>query len=167
MDRATNFDLYKKIFSYFKIPITLLKDEKMNEEDDIHIFSNLISFIVKIKLKECDTEFKYLFTSIMRSFLFEVSDEVIFDYFYNNTFKESSLYKECYEISKNIDFMTVHELFDLVIDKFNFYESYLKIGNIHNDIVKISKLRELAVNLESLGYDIIMFSNYLKELLKL
>ena len=165
MDRATSFDLYKKIFSYFKIPITLLKDEKMNEEDDIHVFSNLVHLIVKIKKKEFDTEFKYLFTSVMRSFLFQVDDSVIFDYFYNNNFVESDLYKECFEIAREIDTMTIHELFDVIITKFNYYGAYLRIGNIHNGIVKISKLRELSINLENLGYDIEKFSDYLVKLL--
>lgn len=166
MDRATTFDLYKKIFSYFKIPITLLKDEKMNEEDDIHILSNLVHFIIKIKDKEFDTEFKYLFTSIMRSFLFQIDDETIFDYFYKNNFKESNLYQKCEILAQDIDNMTIHQLFDEIIQTFNIYEAYLKIGNIHNDIVKISKLRELAINLENLGYNIRMFSVYLTKLLK-
>ena len=165
MDRATTFDLYKKIFSYFKIPITLLKDEKMNDEDDIHIFSNLIRFIVKIKNKELDTEFKYLFTSIMRSYLFQISDEIIFEYFYNNNFKESELYKKCEVLSNELNNMTIHELFDKIITTFNFYEAYLNIGNIHNGIVKVSKLRELAINLEGLGYDIDNFADYLTKLL--
>ena len=166
MDRATSFDLYKKIFSYFKIPITLLKDEKMNEEDDIRIFNNLVHFIIKIKNKEFDTEFKYLFTSIMRSFLFQKNDEEIFNYFYNNNFKESELYQRCTNLVKDLDSMTIHQLFDEIILKFNFYEAYLNIGNIHNGIVKISKLRELAINLENLGYNIKMFSEYLTKLLK-
>ena len=166
MDRATTFDLYKKIFSYFKIPITLLKDEKMNDEDDIHVFSNLVHFIVKIKKEEYDTEFKYLFTSIMRSFLFQINDDEIFDFFYENKFKESELYKKSMLLANELDNMTIHQLFDKIIDTFNFYESYLNIGNIHNDIVKISKLRELTINLENLGYTIEMFSNYLTELLK-
>ena len=167
MDRATNFDLYKKIFNYFKIPITLLKDEKMNDEDDIHIFNNIISFIIKIKKKEFDTEFKYLFTSIMRSFLFEVEDKIIFEYFSKNNFNESILYQNCINLSINIDTMTIHQLFDEIVKIFNFYESYIKIGNIHNGIVKLSKLRETAINLEQLGYDIEMFKEYLTNLLKI
>ena len=166
MDRATTFDLYKKIFSYFKIPITLLKDEKMNEEDDIHIFSNLVNFIVKIKYKEFDTEFKYLFTSIMRSFLFQIDDPTIFDYFSKNNFKESELYQKCTALADNLDNMTIHQLFDKIIQEFNYYEAYLNIGNIHNGIVKLSKLRELSLNLESLGYNIKMFSAYLTKLLE-
>lgn len=166
MDRATVFDLYKKIFNYLKIPITLLKDEKMNDEDDIRVFSNLIHFVIKIKKSEFDTEFKYLFTSIMRSNLLGASDEEIFDYFYHNSFKDSELYKKCLEIAKEIDSMTIHQLIDRLIVEFNYYESLLSVGNIHNGIVKISKLRELAYNLESLGYDAENFSNYLSKLLE-
>lgn len=167
MDRATTFDLYKKIFSYFSIPITLLKDEKMNEEDDVHVLSNLIQLIVKINQKTWDTEGKYLFVSIMRSFLYQESDEVIFDYFRNRNFKDSQLYQKCYQIAKEIDEITIHQLLDRIVSEFNYYESYLKLGNIHSGIVKFSKVRELALNLEELGYDIVSFSDYLKKLLKM
>ena len=166
MDRSTSFDLYKKIFNYFGIPITLLKDEKMNEEDDIHVLSNLIQLLIKIKRQELDTEFKYLFTSIMRSFLYQEKDEVIFDYFQNHNFKDSELYQKGLSLSKKIDIMTIHQLIDEIIKEFHYYEAYLKLGNIHNGIVKLSKLRELGINLEGLGYDIEHFSDYLKELLK-
>lgn len=166
MDRATSFDLYKKIFNYFKIPITLLKDEKMNDEDDIHVFSNIIRFILKVKNKEFDVEFKYLFTSIMRSFLFQFNDEEIFDYFYNNKFKESTLYEKCLKISDELNNMTIHVLVDKIIEEFNFYESSITLGNIHNGIIKLSKLSELSLNLETLGYTIEMFSDYLVKLLK-
>lgn len=167
MDRSTTFDLYKKIFSYLKIPITLLKDEKMNDEDDIRMFSNLIHFVVKVKKGEFDTEFKYLFTSVMRSSLIGASDRNIFDYFYNNNFKDSELYKKCAEIAKDIDNMTIHQLIDRIVAEFSYYESLLSVGNIHNGIVKISKLRDLAYNLESLGYDVENFSNYLSKLLEI
>ena len=64
MDRATTFNLYKKIFVYFGIPTTLLKDEKMNEETDILIINNIIKYILKIKENKIDTEYKHIFTSI-------------------------------------------------------------------------------------------------------
>lgn len=166
MDRATSFDLYKKIFNYYKIPITLLKDEKMNEEDDVRILSNLIHLLIKMKRKEYDTEFRYLFVSIMRSFLYQESDEVIFDYFDQKNFLESRLCKQCEEIAKKLDYMTIHQLLDQIIVEFNYYQSYIKLGNIHSGIVKVSKLKELGSNLEELGYDIEAFSDYLTHLLE-
>ena len=166
MDRSTNFDLYKKIFNYFNIPTTLLKDEKMNDETDVLIIKNLIKLILKIKNKEIDTEFKYLFTSIERSFLLETKDEEILNYFENNNYKESILYKKCKQISKDISYISIHTLIDIILEEFNFYQKCITMGGIWPSIVKISKLKETASNLESLGYTIDDFSNYLEEILK-
>ena len=161
MDRSSSFDLYKKVFSYFGIPISLLKSEKMNDNDDVNVIRNLIRFIIKVKDREYDTEFKYLFVSIMRSFLYNVSDDIIFDYFYNNNFKDSNLYNKCLDISKRIDYITIHELLDIIVSDFNYYEALITIGNINNNMVKLDKIFDLAYNLEGLGCDIRDFSKYL------
>lgn len=164
MDRASSFDLYKKVFSYFKIPITLLKDEKMNDSTDIYVIRNLIKFILKIKTNIIDTEFKYLFVSLLRSFLYNTTDEEIFDYFINNNYKESELYQTCFAISKKTDYLTISNLLDILIEDFDYYNKLITIGNINNNIVKLDKIKDLALSLESLGYTIEDFSAYLEEL---
>lgn len=166
MDRATNFDLYKKIFNYFSIPVALLKNEQMNEDNDILVISNLIQLIIKIKEGKLDTELKYLLVSISRSFLKEYSDREIWENFKNKSWKENYIYKECLEISKKIDYITPYELLNIIIETFNYYENHIKIGNIKEGIIKITKIKELAKNLESLGYNVYDFSNYLKEILE-
>ena len=164
MDRASDFDLYKKIFSYMGIPITLFKDEKMNDTDDLNVIRNLIRIIIKIKNRKLDVEFKHLFISIMRSFLYDVDDNIIFNYFINNSFKDSDLYIKCLEISKKIDYITIHELLDIIVLEFDYYNKLISIGNINNNIIKLDKIYDMAYNLESLGYDIEKFSSYLVEL---
>ena len=130
MDRATSFDLYKKIFNYFAIPATLLKDEKMNEETDVLVINNLIKLIIKIRKKVLDSEWKFLFTSIERSFLFETKDDEILKYFETNSFKDSLLYKKCFKLSQSLSYISIHELLDKIIEEFNYYEKYITIGNI-------------------------------------
>lgn len=166
MDRATSFSLYKKVLSYFGINATILKDESMNDADDIKIIKNLIKFIIKIKDKVIDQEFKYLFISIMRSFLFSMPDNDIFNYFLDNSYMDSDLYKKCFEISSKLDYITIRELLDLIVDKFNYYDKLIEIGNVEGNLVKLDKLMDMASNLEDLGYDIYSFSTYLTELLE-
>lgn len=165
MDRTTDFDLYKKIFEYVGIPLTLYKDDKLNNSDDIYILKNIIDYIVKINLKEFDTEFKYDYISIARSYLFELSDQEIFDSFKNNNFKDNIVYQTLSPLSKEITSTSVSTLLEHIINKTNMYEKFIKVGNISASMIRISKLFDIASNLSSLGYDIYTFRNYLNELL--
>ena len=162
IDRTTSFNLYKKIFEYIGIPLTLYKDETLNDSDDIYIIKNIIDIIIKINTRNFDTKFKYDFTSIARSFLFEYSDELILKYFVNKNFNDSYIYK----LFDNIDInsITPYQLLELIINKTNFYEKIIKVGNIENSLVRIQKLLEMATNLSNYGYDIYSFSNYLNTL---
>jgi len=165
MDRTTNFDLYKRIFEYFGIPLAMLKDEKMNEDQDILVLNNLVQFVVKVKDGKIDTEFKYLFMSILRSFLYEYDDDKIFNYFVSNNYKECELYKVAKEIGDRLYGLSSYELLLEIISKFNYYESLIKIGNVDSSMVKVEKILDSASNLAGIGYDVCDFANYLKTII--
>ena len=55
LDRSTNFGLYKKIFTYFGIPLAVKKDESIKSTTDLLLFSNILTFIFKIYHDEYDT----------------------------------------------------------------------------------------------------------------
>ncbi len=163
IDRSSNFDLFKKIFEYKKIPLNILKDEKMNDDNDILVLNNLIKYILKIYNKEYDN---YLFISLLRSFLYNEKDEVIFKYFVNKNFKESNLYNDALKITKLISNNSINNIIDEILKEFNFYEKLITIGNIDSSIIKIDKIKDMADNLSKLGYDIFDFSNHLDKMLK-
>jgi len=160
MDRSSNFELYKKIFEYLGIPTTLYKDENISNENELYLIKNIISFIIKIKLEEFDTEFKYLFTSISRSYLSELNDENIFEYFVNNNFKESNLYKICYQISLDMDNMSNTCLLDKIIDEFDIFNKFITVGNIDNKSMIIDYLYKNFSDLDSIGYGVMSLKDY-------
>ena len=84
IDRSSTFDLFKKIFEYKQIPLNILKEEKMNNDKDVYVLNNLLKFIIKIANREYDTTFKYLFVSLMRSFIINETDNNIFKCFMFN-----------------------------------------------------------------------------------
>ena len=165
IDRTTSFDLYKKIFEYMHIPLTLYKDNKMNDDADILVIKNLISFIIKVKKCEYDKEFKYLLTSILRSFLFRLSDECIFDIITNNKYKDTLLYKKALDISKDLDNMSNRNLLDYIVKKFDYYNKLITIANIEGNIVKLDKLYEISDSLSNLGYTPQEFKDYLESMI--
>lgn len=164
MDRGTAFSTYKKIFEYLEIPLVLYMGQKLNDEENILVLKNLINFIVKIKNKEYDQEFKYYFTSIARSYLCRLSDQEIFLIFKENRFKETEIYSKCEHIARRLDTISSVELLDLILDDFHVYEKTITTGGLEDSFVRIDSLKTLASNLAGLGYTPLDFCDYLNKM---
>ena len=165
MDRATNFDLYKKIFEFLGIPTTLYKDENIVNENELYLIKNIISLIIKIKKEEFDIEFRYLFTSISRSYLCNLSDNEIFKIFVDNSFKNTTLYDNCLDIVKDIDNMSNTELLSQIVEKFDIYNKFINVGNIDNKSMIIDYLYKNFSDLDSIGYGIYALKNYFENII--
>lgn len=166
MDRSTDFDLYKKIFEYLNIPLTIYKDNEINSSIDMLVISNILKLITKIKNKEFDQEFKYSYTSVARSFLFNLDDEEIFEHITNNTYKESIIYKKILKIIDFISYNTPSNIIDYILKEFNYYNKLLTITDIANSIDRIDYIKTLAKNISQVGYTIYDLSNIIDEILK-
>lgn len=164
MDRTTNFDLYKKIFLYLGIPLELYKDETMNEDTDIIVLNNLIKFTIKLDTGVYDKELEYLFTSVMRSFLCESTDEEIFDTIKNKTILSSNLANKVRKIKLNNK--SSYEIINDLINEFDFYNKLITIGNESASSVKLNSILSNAKTTSSIGYDINSFSEYLDNVIK-
>lgn len=164
LDRSKNFDEYKKIFEYMGIPLTILKDDKLNVNSDILLIKNIIDFIIRIKDNDFNQEFKYDFISIARSFLYEYSDDEIFKVFANNSFKDTSLYKDFSSI-KSINSKICSTIYEEIIDISDFYNKLYKVGDYENVNVRLETLYNLSNNLNELGYTIYDFRDYLNNII--
>ncbi len=166
IDRSTNFDLFRKIFEFMKIPLTIYKDENLNNGSEIVVIKNIIKLILKIKDNNFDKEFKYLFTSIARSFVAELDDDTIFKMFNDNNFFNNDIYLMCNDLSKNVDTHTNCMLINRIIDDFKIFDKIIKLGDVKNRIIRLDYLCDLATKLDGLGYTIEDFSAYLEELIE-
>lgn len=164
MDKSSNFDLYKRIFEYLNVPLTIEKDESIIEEVILKVLKNLLILISKIYEKNLDVEFKYMFISVARSFLFEMSDEEIFDIFNNNSFKDNVLYIKAKSISEKLDYVNINSLIVEIIDTFEIYENISKIGNVNSNITILDYLLNSSTSFIDNNMDIYDFINYLKDL---
>lgn len=165
LDSSKNFELYKKILEYNNIPTSIVKSVNLTSGEVITIIKNILSFIIKIKDNKIDNEFKKLFISLSRSFLFNIDDNIIFNYFLEDNFKDSSIYKISYEISKEIDNISLDEIIDIITDKYNFYDKLISLGDYSSNIIRIDKLKEITSNLTNLDYDIYKYKDYLQDII--
>ena len=161
-DRNKYFDIYKKILEYKGIPSVLYKDEILTNDDDILVIKNLISLVDYVNRGVFDNKFRYLFTSVARSFLFEYDDDKIYQILKNNMFKSDEVVVLC----KQIDvYKPLIDTINDIIDKFNVYDSLTKLSNIDKSLVRISNLLDIANSLSSLDYDLTLFINYINDVI--
>ena len=163
LDSSKSFDLYKKILEYNGIPTSIVKSVNLTDGEVVLVIKNIISFIIKINDNKIDNEFKKLFISIGRSFLFNTDDNVLFDYFLNNNFKDSDIYKISYNITKRLDTISLEEIIDLIVDNFDFYNKLFLLGDYNANILRIQKLKEITNSLINLDYDIYDYQKYLDD----
>ena len=164
LDRSTNFGLYKKIFTYFGIPLAVKKDESIKSTTDLLLFSNILTFIFKIYRHEYDTMYYHTYASIARSFLFSLSDQEIFQTITGKRITESSIYQLAEPIAKELDGLSTTELLDRILTAFSYYEKLLCVGDIDSALARIDNLKRIAKGFESIGMTPSMFQEYLVEL---
>ncbi len=161
LDKSKNFDLFKKIFEYLGIPLTILKESTLNKDNDILVIKSLLKLIVSIKNNEID---KYSFISVARSYLIEMNDKDIYNYFINDNYKESELYKKCLSLIEEIDILSPTMFLKKTLDSFNYEDKLINIGNIKSFRVRLEYLLELTKSYEDLGNTIYDFIDYLDEI---
>ena len=161
MDRGSSFTLYKKIFEYLGLPMTIYLDQKLTTETDILIIKNIYTLIMQIHEKIFDIKFRYAFMSVARSFLFEMNDDEILKIFTDNAFYKTELYLKCQKISDKVDYYSNYDTIKHIVDSFDFYEKTIKVGNIEETITRINSLLDIAKDLESVGYSYADFYDYL------
>lgn len=166
IDKGTSFDLYKKIFEYNKIPLNILREEKIGKDKDILVIKNLLRFLICLKEKNFDLTFKYTFISLARSFLFRLSDEEIYEIYINDTYKDTTLYKKCLELSLKIDELSPSEYLYFLLDQLNYDEALVTLGNISSFRVREEYIYKLITDYEKMGKTIYEFADYLDELFK-
>ena len=166
LDRSKYFDDFKKIFEYFDIPLTILKDGKLNSTTDILLVKNLVDFVIKIKEDVYDIDFKYDFISIARSFLYEYSDEYIFDIVTNNKIKETTIYNDLSTLSDKLNSYTSSLLFNDILDVTDFYNKLNKVGDYEEVNVRLKTINTLVSSLSSLGLSIMDFRDYLTDIIE-
>ncbi len=164
LDKSKSFNLYKKIFEYLHIPLTILKDEALRKDYDILVIKNLLKLLINIKNKQFDTEFKYSYISICRSFLYKLTDAEIYEIFVHNSYQETPLYQKCLTLLEKIDILTPHAYLDYILDEFAYDEKILTIGNVASFRVRREYFYNLTKSFSNMGKTIYEFIAYLDEL---
>lgn len=165
IDRSKHFELYKKIFEYLNIPITIMKDTKISDSLDIDIIKNIYNLIICVKNNDLKEKFKYSFMSIARSYLFEYTDNQILTIFNNNDYSNNEIYLIIKEIVDVVDDLTNKQIYELILDKFNVYEKLIKVGNVKEHITILDYINNVIENLDMVGFTYVDCKEYIDNII--
>lgn len=160
-DRNTHLTKYRKILEYNKIPSVIYMDEELTSDTVIMVLKNLINLVYHIKNNILDDKFRYLFTSVARSFLFSYPDDIIYNINLEKKYTKDPIYKIALSIDINNSLVTI---INEIIEKYDVYLSLTSLFDINKDITRISNLIDIASSLNDMGYNIEEFINYLEEI---
>lgn len=161
IDKSSSFDLFKKVFEYNKIPLSILKEESFKKDNDAYIFKNLLKLIICISKNDFGEDFKYAFVSLSRSYLYKISDNDIYNYIINGNYEKSELYKDLEEISREVNYCTPSSLIRKVITKVEYDLKLLNINNIKANRIRCEYFYNLIKDYEVSGKTIYDFIDYL------
>ena len=155
LDRGSRFDTFKKVLTYFNIPVYIETEEKMSESDLLSALRSIFRLLV-------DEDDKHAYVSVERSFLCQTNDEDIYKNL--NNYKNSDTYKKILNIKNNINNKTISMILDDIVKEFDIYNNLSKIADVYSNSVKLDYLYTLANNLSKLGYTYKDFDSYLKDI---
>lgn len=161
LDKSKDFEQYKKVLDYLKIPCTILRNDELTTGDDILVLKNLFKLVLFINEKKFDEEFRYAFLSVGRSFLFDIDDEELFSYFVNKNFDESIIYEKCLTISNNLDEKTPNMILEEIIKVFDYEEKILTLVDVKQMRVRIEYIMNFLKDFSNLGQTLDDFVVYL------
>lgn len=173
LDRKTSFDLYKKIFTYLEIPLTIHKEEEFVYSNEIFVIRNILRMILCLRDVNCYKDyFSYTFYSISRSFLCQYTDEDIFSLYQNESIlssisQEQSLFYPLYQkldrLKKYSYDHTISELLEKIYEEFDMYQAVLTLKDVEFTHQKLDYLVEVAFNLQKKGYQLSDFVGYFED----
>lgn len=165
LDKKKNFDLYKKIFEYLQVPLTLSKEENLSNADDLFVIYNLIRLVLLVNKKEYTIDLKYSYTSIARSFLFNYEDSYIYDILKEESFEQDEIINTAKTLKEDLDTLPLTVLFKKILNTFNYEEKILTTNNIEAKEKRIEYLNNLLNDLSDKGTSIDDLLYYLKKVI--
>lgn len=152
IDRTTSFELYKKVFLYKHIPLSIFKDEYLTSSDLLLVIKNIFKLLDVVVNKKSKKELTYSFLSIGRSFLFNYTDDYLFNIIKNDKYQETIILEKINVIKENIDSKSISMILDEIIHEFDLYNKLIEIGDLKESYVKVEYLYSLSTNLNQMSY---------------
>lgn len=148
---STKFQQFKQLLQYFNIPTIIDANLDLKKSLVAVPLCNLLKVILYTKYKQYDNYYKHALASALRSFIFNYTDDKIFDIIHNKV--KDPLFLEFHKLADESSNYSIIDFVDLVLTRFKVYQQIVSIGNILEANVEIERVKTILSDYVSLGYN--------------
>lgn len=163
MDRKSSFDLYRKVFEQYHLPIRIEKDEELISSPAILVLQSLLKLYQAILDQQYDATFEHAFASVYRSFLYQGNDEELEKIILHHTYEKTNLFEKLYLLGKEGKHHSLSWQVISLMEAFSMEEKLILIGNVEQNEKKLEHLLESALSMEKMGFTLRDFMSYLTD----
>jgi len=162
----TNFDVYKKVFEAYNIPLLTHKENVFSTSYEIVALVNCLKVISFLNNKDYCDDFKFSLASFLRSFIIEIDDNIFSEIFLSsNVMSElknylEDVYYKLYELCKYSKIESLRNLVLKLFEIFDVYGNIYKLENINEVEMRLNYFLNKASQLSSLGFTLDDFTKY-------
>lgn len=165
MDRGTAFDDYYKVFTTYQIPLFIDNDENIKDTPLVKVLTNILKVVKALKNKEYYTkEFKKAFISVVRSFMYNLTDDEIYNICKEKSYNETSFIKEVKESLFNSSYLPLSKQIESLIFDLDIYNKLIQSGNIIKNEKYLDLFISLFNDMTKLNYTLDDFLLYLENI---
>ena len=157
VDRASKFDEFIPIFRRYKLPLKIVSDISVIENNVFKIFKNVLYLLLYFKDQNKYGSYKHSLMSLLRSYLFSYSDEELYDIILNDRFKELEVYHTLNNLYSDIKSLPLFKAVEEIILRLDFINrletttSFVEYKSVIEYLYKLSKnLAKVDYSLEDL-----------------
>lgn len=145
-------EVFASVFEDYNLPLFIQKDKNVLENDVFLMIKNLLIVVNSIISNE-KGDLKQAFISLTRSFVFEYSDEEIYNALQNKIYEDKA-YKQIQEIINKNKNLSLSNLIENIIYELDIYHKLVLIGNVDDNTRTINYLINDIKNMESFDYSL-------------
>lgn len=165
-DKKKKFDLVKKVFEDYQIPLKVYKKKKAINSLVGNMFYDALSVVNKIHKEEFDVEFKHALVGLMRSFAYQFKDPEIYRYVKEDKLNETLPFLDMQKIALLVKDLPISEIVLKIYDCLDIYNKLVTVGDVEENEIVLNKLYEVAKTMQNLDYSLEEFLQYVNNMKK-
>ena len=167
IDRETDFETIRKVFSNYNIPLKSCGKEKLMTSDITVALRSLLKLLNYALKSDYGDEYQHAFLSLARSFLIEMKDQELYEVFKDkkeNRVLLTPLAQKIELLKEKYRFASLYEILNGLYNKFSIYDHIAKITNYYANAHKAEMLLDYAKQMDALSMSLQELVDYFDNL---